>query len=304
MAGLELKPKIVATEHQFLIPAQRAHVLCTLHLEKTVHGDRALIRFAESSPLVDEPLSFLAFPEEERIRISDRLNARAGGLILITSPHARTVSTLYASFLTMLGASEERDILSLERPNERRIRGVTPINCPSEEILLASLANASFMNPDVLGIQSIENGSILNRVINTAVRGTTVIGCFPAPDVKAAMACLHASRVDAMNIMRGIVGHMHVTEIPRLCPACRTAVEVPETLPQWARAIDSPWQRRAGCKTCQNTGYAGNVWVTEYQRPSLEKGDGSFEQIIPRSRDLLALAIGGEIDPRDYPVIE
>ncbi|MBI1290148.1 hypothetical protein GC173_02730 [bacterium] len=304
MAGLELKPKNVATEHQFLVPAQRAHALCTLHLEKTAHGDRALIRFAESAPLLEHPLSCLALPEEERIRVADRLAARGGGLLLITAPHARTLSTLYASLLTTLGASEERDILSLERPNERRIKGVTPINCPTEEILLASLANAAFMNPDVLGIQSIENGSILNRIINVAFRGTTTIGCFPAPDVATAMACVTASRTDPMNLMRGMIGHLHVAEYPRLCNACRQPIEVPETLPSWAREIDSPWQRRSSCKTCQGTGYQGSAWVIEYRRPSLEKADGSFETIVPRSRDIVALAVAGDIDPRDFPLLD
>lgn len=303
MAGLELKPKTIANEHQFLLPTRKGQLLCTLFLEKTAFGDRAVVRLGEGSPLMRDPLGFLALPSEEMTRIGDRLNARAGGLLLVSSPSPRTLSTVYHSFLAHLGRSGQRDILSLERPNERRLPGVTPINCPSEDILLASLANAAFMNPDVLGVQSIENGSVLNRVINMAMRGTTTIGCFTAPDPATALACLSSARADAMNILRGVLGLLHVVELPRLCPECRTTIGDPDTLPDWARAIEAPWFQPAACPKCSQTGFLGNVWAIEYWRPSLERKDGSFDKVVPLSRDLLALALAGEIDPRSFPYI-
>jgi type II secretory ATPase GspE/PulE/Tfp pilus assembly ATPase PilB-like protein len=302
MAGLELKPQNLATEHQFLYPAARHHVLCTLHLERTSQGDRAVVRMSENVPLLDSPFEALGLPEEELLALNTRLYERGGGLLFVTSPSARSLAQIYMSLMKALSQDGRRDVLSLERPNERRVPGITSISCPNEEILLASLANASFMNPDVLGMQSVENGTVLNRVVNMAMRGTTTIAGFVAPDSRTGLACLKAARLDPMNVVRGVAGYLHVTEAAALCPSCRQLIEDFSTLPEWARLLEAPFMEANGCPKCESTGRQGTQWLLEYHRPDLMAADGSFLPIVGPDRDVLAFSIAGLIDPREFPL--
>jgi type II secretory ATPase GspE/PulE/Tfp pilus assembly ATPase PilB-like protein len=300
MAGLELKTKLLATEHQFVLPSSKGEIICTLYLEMSAHGERAVVRFSENVPLLGDPLINIGLPKEIGAEINNRLKVSGGGLFFITSPSQRTVNYLYLSMLRNLAQTTQRDILSLERPHERNIPGVTSINCPNDEVLLASLANASFMQPDIIGVASVENGTVLNRVINVAIRGVSTIACFASPNSATSLNCIKAARTDAMNILRGVVGVLHVEEARKLCPRCSKPIENIASLPEWAREMEVPFNEAGSCDVCKWTGYRGTVFISEFFRPDAEAADGSFRAVFARDRDTVAASIAGEIDPRDY----
>lgn len=300
ISGLQLNSKAVATDHQFFLPTKKGEMICTLYLEPSAYGERAVLRFSENVPLLGDLLLHIALPKEVGAEINSRLRVSGGGLLVLSSPSSRTLQHYYLSLMRNLAQSSRRDIISLERPHERRIPGVTAINCPSDDVLLASLANASFMNPDVLGVSSVENGTILNRILNVAIRGTTTIACYASPSSTVAMACLGAAKADPMNILRGVIGLLHVEEAKKLCPRCSRPIENTASLPEWAREMDVAFNEAAGCEVCKGTGYRGVVTISEFFRPDVARGDGSLRGVITRDRDLVAASLAGEIDPRDY----
>ncbi|CAN5323401.1 hypothetical protein BH09SUM1_BH09SUM1_14230 [soil metagenome] len=302
LAGLELRPRDVAAEHQFILPVRKGSVLCTLFIEPARDGDRAVVRMSEHIPLLENPMNSLGLPSEVAGRINARLSGRGGGLLFISSADSRTSHHIFQSLLKTMAKDGTRDVLSLERGQDRRLAGVTAINCPNDEVLLASLANAGFMNPDVLAISSVENGTVLNRIVNVSMRGTTALACFTAPSAAIAQTCFRAAKIDAMNLARGVIGHLHVEEHPRLCPKCMEPIAALEQLPEWARAIeDTTFVQAKGCRDCGGTGRQGNVFIAEFFEPAPDKGAGAFVRVVPRSDYILNFALTGEIDIREFP---
>lgn len=306
MAGLELKPRDIASDHQFLLPTKRGQRLCTLHLEETIEGPRAVVRFTENRLLLDDPTMALGLPPELAEDVLRRLSGKGGGLLFLTATTERTLHHLYYSLFRNLATKSQRDFLSLERAHERRIPGVTAINCPTEDILLASLANASFMNPDVLGVMSVENGTVLRQLINVSMRGTTVIAGLTAPTSAVAHECFRAATVDPMNLLRGVIGHLHVEDAPKLCSDCARPIAERESLPAWAREMEVPFHEAVGCEACSKTGYRGMNYLAEFYRPDVDSMNGGFVAAVPRDRDLLAFALAAELDPREYapPILQ
>ncbi len=302
IANLEDRQDDLSVEHQFQFPTGKGDILCVAWFESTLHGERALLRLPENMPLMSNPLISVGVPQDLVIELRDRLSGSGGGLLMMSGPGPRTLNRLYVSLIRSLAASGHNDVLSLERPVERQIPGVTQINCPNEDVLMASLANASFMNPDVLALSAIENGTVLNRLMNVAIRGTGVLSCYASPTSKLALQCYKAAHVDDMNILRGVVGHLHVEEAHKLCPHCREVITDDSSLPEWAKEMQAEFYQPGSCDRCRNTGHQGTVWLTEFYRPDPEACDGSFEAVIERDRDVIAASLGGDIDPRDYPL--
>lgn len=300
MAGVELKQRDVALQHQFLMHTKRGDSVAVLHVEPAQEGDRVVIRFPENQPLIANPLRHLGLDPVDAAKLHDRMIVRGGGLLFLTSPSARTLQHLYNSFLRSFAAVGSRDILSLERVSERRLPGVTPINCPTEEVLLASLANSAFMNPDLLAIASVESGTALNKALNVAIRGTTVLACLTLPEAIMAESCFRAALLDPMNVVRGTVGHIHVEEVPRLCNSCAKPITDLESLPEWAAELESQFFEKGEGESCQGTGYSGSLFLTDFRVPDTNLADGSMKEVFGRKRDIVAASLAGEIDPRTH----
>src|SRR5690606_24130771 len=134
---------------------------CHLQFQDTEDGPRMVLRFVENVPLLRNPLLRLGLPAEIASAINRRLRARAGGLLFISSLNARTLDHIYSSILAGLAQTGGNDVLSLEVFQRRRLPGVTPVHCPSEESMLIDLGNAEYMTPDVIGLQAVKSAAVL-----------------------------------------------------------------------------------------------------------------------------------------------
>ncbi len=306
MAGLESDAGgDEPVDRQLLVDCPgRGDLLAVLFVEQTAaRGARVLLRLAENMPLLGRPLSGVGLPAELAEELNGRLAGKGGGLLLLTSPDLRALQLVYHSLLRSLTQRGMRDVLSLERRAERRLPGVVSLNCPIEGVRLASLSNAAFMVPDVLGIEQVENGTVFNRAINVAVQGTTVVATLRAPSSEAARASIAAARVDPVNIVRGFIGNLHIHVAPRLCQQCCRPITGSRTLPGWARSLDTAFYEAAGCGYCQETGYAGTIYMAEYWAPDLDPGAaGKFRPVVDQREQLVSASVAGQVDPRHFPV--
>lgn len=302
MAGLDPEVTEGARDRQLLLSSKGCgDLLGTLFLESTVDGPRVLVRLAENVPLLGRPFLGVGLPAELSEELNLRLTGRGGGLLLLTSADLRALQLVYHSLLRSLSNRGARDVLSLERRAERRVPGITSVNCPTEAVLLASLANASFMIPDILGIEQVESGTVLNRAVSVGVHGTTVLACLRTPHAAAARAAISAARIDPVNAVRGIIGHLHIHAVQRLCQQCARPIADAQTLPPWARELETTFHEATGCGYCRETGHAGTIYAPEYTIPDLDAADGSFRSVVDNREDLIAASVAGQIDPRHFP---
>jgi type II secretory ATPase GspE/PulE/Tfp pilus assembly ATPase PilB-like protein len=279
-AGLDAAPRFLPSDHQFMIPSEGGDVLATLFLTPTGDGSRAVVRLWENVPLPVAPLGTLRMPEPIATEVMARLRGRGGGLLLLSAGNARLVRLVYDALISELARAGDRDVLSLERLADRRMPGVISITTPTDQVQLASLANASFMNPDVLGVATIGSGVVLNQLIESAIRGTSCLGGLVAPSMRVAHECLAAARVDAANLVRGVMAHLHIESVPRLCTLCRSAAPMPlaaGTRPAWVPANVEAVYTSVGCDHCHGTGSVGTMMVADVAKPAL---DGTMELLV------------------------
>lgn len=298
-AGLAGQRADIALDHQFLLSTSKGNFLATLYLEPTPHGERALLRVADTRPLLADPVGSLPLPREVTQSLIQRIDGRRGGLLLLTSPHQRDLDWFRCSLLHWLVRNGNRDALSLERPHQRRLPGVTSINCPTEEVLLASLANAAYMNPDILALCPVENGTILNRLFHVALGGTTVIAGMTAAEASMAHHCLHAARVEPFNLLRALTAHLHLVPVPALCPQCARPFAGDHDLPEWARGQEGQELRHAtGCEACGGTGEGDELLLATLHGILPGDEEATLEEVASAERQFQTLARSGLVDPR------
>lgn len=287
-------------ERRFSIKTRRGDVFCAAHFEPSAFGERVVLRFPESVPLSSDPVEELtpggAFGEELR-----RITQRSGGLVFITTPSARSSSRLFWSLLRW-HARGGRDVLAMERCVERRISGVTQINTPTTELLLASLNNASHMRPDLVAVGSVENGTVLNALLTLSMRGIPSVGFFAAENAAIGKACIRAAKADPTVVLRGLAGLLHSSEQPLLCEHCRRNMsdEEREAVPEQWRDL-AELKTADGCEHCGHSGRSGAAWISELHTPDLEAADGSLMLKHPSEERLRELITAGSLDPRELP---
>jgi type II secretory ATPase GspE/PulE/Tfp pilus assembly ATPase PilB-like protein len=298
VAGVTDHPGATAIEHQFFLPTEKGRHLATIHLERTSCGaERALLRVAENRPLLEEPLAMVGLPGEITKALTIQLTGNKGGLLLVSAPRGRDVAYILSCLLAWINRRGDLSVLSLERPNNRRIPGVSAINCPTEAILLASLANASFMKPDVLAVGDVENGTVLNRLFDVAKRGTLVLGGMVLPSQDLLAPVLKSAQVDTMNFLRVLLGCLHLEALPSVCTRCATTPKEGEALPPWAEEADRSALRTApGCSACDSTGRSGSVWAAGLVAPDHEAADGRWMKVASMGASARTMARAGWID--------
>lgn len=302
LADVLMERRDLALERRFKLETKKGELLVCAHFEPSLFGERVVLRFPEKVPLLADPFREIGLPAEEGAKREAELVRVGGGLAFITTPSARTAARLYASVMRRY-ASIGRDVLSIERVVERTLPGVTQISAPTQELQLAALSNASFMNPNLVGIAAIENGTVLNALLALAGRGISCVGFFNARDSETGLACLRAARVDPMTLIQSLSAYLHVQEAPVLCPACRRLMgtETGKELPQWARHLEGVVFEAPGCPQCLHTGRVRTEWMTELFVPDRALADGSFLPRVQRTQRLEEMAQTGLIDPRDFP---
>lgn len=301
LAGIEESWNDVKPDRELTLKTPFGGMACRILFQETMDGPpRVVIRFPDSVVLIHNPLQRLGLPVELSERIHKRIRAHAGGLLFITGGNARTLDHVYSSVIAGFSQVGGKDILSLEQFQRRRIPGVTPIHCPSDEALLMDLENAEFMTPDVIGIQMITGSETLRRAFDVSLGGTSIVACMTAPDMDTARACLNAAGIEPINLIRGMVGHVHVEVARKLCQHCAKTIENLDSLPEWARVMETDFREAAGCEKCNGTGYGEETYLVDFFHPEIENPDKGMVRVLERQTGLIALSVAGEIDPREY----
>lgn len=288
-------------EAGFVLQGRHGRIPVTGFFSTTLRGGRAVLRFPENIPLLQRPLSVLGIGDELEGRINDRLGGRGGGLVFITSDYSRLADQIYSS-LAHHQAMEGRSVISLARSLGRTLPMVTQLHCPDEADVADGLKHIATEKPDLGAVSSIPNAAMLREVMALAAGGgQSFLGAGVTADSEIALALYEAAGVDKMNLMRGLVAHIHVTSAPRLCGSCRQVMEEPpRRLPPWAEPMaGGDFHHAPGCEACRGSGRRGMCWIAEVFTPDPKRPAGAFVQLRSREEALLAHAREGWLDVRD-----
>ncbi len=303
MAGLNADHGDLSVQRRFVLKLKQTEHVCVAQFDPTPHGSAAQVLLPENVPLLPDPLRSIGLPPEAVESVERGLTRQGGGLLLVSTPSARAAQRLHGSFVRRYGGGP-REVISFERSAGRTFAGATQIFVPTAELQLAAIVNCAYMSPDLVILDSIENGTVLQAFAKLSMRGITAIGILTAKSTRAALACLAAAGLDSSTMMRSIAGLMHVYEAGLLCEKCRTVCDSASlsNIPEWALGMNVPFHEARGCDACGHTGRSGSAWIAELMVPDLNSGSGGpLATVVSRVAKLDELARAGRIDPRDCP---
>ena len=210
------------------------------------------------------------------------------GLFLVTGPTGSgKSSTLYA----MLGHinTPGTKTLTVEDPVEYTIDGV----CQSEvnEVIGNSFARIlrSFLrqDPDNIMIGEIRDAETASIAVRAALTGHTVLSTLHTNDATSAVTRLIDMGVEPNLLSTTLRGVIAQRLVRKCCVKCLTEYQ-PETavLKEFAITTDAKilYRRGKGCESCNYTGFAGRLPITELWIPS--RDELGFVHSCPDNIDL------------------
>ncbi|MDR1604820.1 MAG: Flp pilus assembly complex ATPase component TadA [Gracilibacteraceae bacterium] len=237
----------------------------------SVYGEKLTLRMLERSNKV-MTMPQLGFPPDQYERFSKAIRLPYG-FILVTGPTGSGKSTtLYASLAEV--NSEDRNIITLEDPVERRMAGINQIQMNARAGMTFSSGLRSILrsDPDILMIGEIRDEETAKIAVESALTGHLVFSTLHTNDAPSSVTRLGDMGVEPFLTSSSLLAVVAQRLLRVLCPRCKTAYtltreQLLESLPDFPL---EPGQqevklyRPKGCLSCNNTGYAGRRGAYEF----------------------------------------
>lgn len=258
----------------------------------TLFGEKIVIRILDPSS-ARLGIDALGYEPEEKERLLKAIG-RPYGMILVTGP---TGSGKTVSLYTCLNLLNQPgvNIATAEDPSEINLPGVNQVNVNEKAGLTFAAALKSFLrqDPDIIMVGEIRDLETADISIKAAQTGHLVLSTLHTNDAPATLTRMRNMGIAPFNIASSVILITAQRLARRLCPNCKTPVEIPHDALIDAgfreSDMDESWKayRPVGCSMCNN-GYKGRVGIyqvmpvtDEIQRIILR--DGSALEIAEQS---------------------
>ncbi len=258
----------------------------------TLFGEKIVIRILDPSS-ARLGIDALGYEPEEKERLLKAIG-RPYGMILVTGP---TGSGKTVSLYTCLNLLNQPgvNIATAEDPSEINLPGVNQVNVNEKAGLTFAAALKSFLrqDPDIIMVGEIRDLETADISIKAAQTGHLVLSTLHTNDAPATLTRMRNMGIAPFNIASSVILITAQRLARRLCPNCKTPVEIPHDALIDAgfreSDLDGGWKayRPVGCSLCNN-GYKGRVGIyqvmpvtDEIQRIILR--DGSALEIAEQS---------------------
>jgi len=235
----------------------------------TLWGEKVVLRIldpAQAKMGIDQ----LGFGESEKQRFMEAL-FRPQGMILVTGPtgSGKTV-TLYTG-LNILN-SAERNIATAEDPVEINLEGINQVNVNHKVGLSFASALRAFLrqDPDVVMVGEIRDLDTAEIAVKAAQTGHMVLSTLHTNSAAETLTRLRNIGVPAFNLATSVSLIIAQRLGRRLCPVCKTTIEVPKETLKAEGFTDEDIKKGfqifepnpKGCDKCKD-GYKGRVGIYE-----------------------------------------
>lgn len=248
----------------------------------TLYGEKVVIRILDTGG-AGIGLDELGFTPEQKQLYLDAVN-RPYGMVLVTGPtgSGKTV-TLYTA-LAILNNSEN-NICTVEDPVEIQLPGVNQVTINEKANVTFATVMRAFLrqDPDVIMVGEIRDLETADIAIKASQTGHMVLSTLHTNDAPSSLTRLLNMGVAPFNIASAVHLIMAQRLIRRLCPHCRTRIDIPREALLRAGFTDTDISKgldlyqAKGCELCTD-GYKGRI--------------GAF-QVMPVDEDMGALMMRG-----------
>ncbi|MDR1069908.1 MAG: Flp pilus assembly complex ATPase component TadA [Gracilibacteraceae bacterium] len=237
----------------------------------SVYGEKLTLRMLERSNRVIT-MPQLGFPADQYERFTKAIRMPYG-FILVTGPTGSGKSTtLYASLAEV--NSEDRNIITLEDPVERRMAGVNQIqmNARAGMTFASGLRSILRSDPDIVMVGEIRDEETAKIAIEAALTGHLVFSTLHTNDAPSSVTRLGDMGVEPFLTSSSLLAVVAQRLMRMLCPRCKEAYvmsreQLMESIPDFPlepEQQEATLYRAKGCLTCNNTGYTGRSGAYEF----------------------------------------
>ena len=255
----------------------------------TLFGEKIVIRILDPSS-AKLGIDALGYEPVEKDRILQAIT-RPYGMILVTGPTGSGKTVSLYTCLNLLNKPGV-NIATVEDPSEINLPGVNQVNVNEKAGLTFAAALRSFLrqDPDIIMVGEIRDLETADIAIKAAQTGHLVLSTLHTNDAPSTLTRMRNMGIAPFNIASSVLLISAQRLARRLCPSCKTAIDIPQKalLEAGFEASDltGNWKpyHPVGCTACNN-GYKGRVGLYQVMPISEE-----IQRII--LRDGSALEIG------------
>ncbi|MBA4212932.1 MAG: type IV-A pilus assembly ATPase PilB [Polaromonas sp.] len=255
----------------------------------TLFGEKIVIRILDPSS-AKLGIEALGYEPEEKERLLNAV-ARPYGMVLVTGP---TGSGKTVSLYTCLNLLNKPgiNISTAEDPSEINLPGVNQVNVNEKAGLTFAAALKAFLrqDPDVIMVGEIRDLETADISIKAAQTGHMVLSTLHTNDAPTTLTRMMNMGIPTFNIASSVILITAQRLARRLCPTCKTPLDVPRKALLdagfKAEELDGTWTpyKPVGCSACNN-GYKGRVGIYQVMPISEE-----IQRIILRGGSALDIA--------------
>jgi type II secretory ATPase GspE/PulE/Tfp pilus assembly ATPase PilB-like protein len=234
----------------------------------TTRGEKIVVRLFDPRDRRFD-LSTLGF-EESTLEGLLRVLKRSSGLLLFTGPTGSgKTSTMYSALCYIMqrdGSSVS--ISTVEDPVEFNLPMVsqTQINPAQDFTYATALRSIMRQDPQVIMVGEIRDAETAAIAVQAGLTGHLVISTIHSGVSAGAFTRLINMEIEPFMLASSILAVMGLRLVRRNCPNCSQSYEpAPSQLKVVPEAFipQAQFMRGAGCESCNNTGYAGRLPVSE-----------------------------------------
>ena len=255
----------------------------------TLFGEKIVIRILDPGS-AKLGIDALGYEPEEKERLMQAIG-RPYGMILVTGPTGSGKTVSLYTCLNMLNKPGV-NIATAEDPCEINLPGVNQVNINDKAGLTFSVALKSFLrqDPDIIMVGEIRDLETADISIKAAQTGHLLLSTLHTNDAPTTLTRMRNMGIAPFNIASSVILITAQRLARRLCPNCKTPIDIPPKALLDAgykdEELDVPWvsYRPVGCSMCNN-GYKGRVGLYQVM-PITEE----IQRIILRDGSALDIA--------------
>ena len=255
----------------------------------TLFGEKIVIRILDPSS-AKLGIEALGYEPEEKERLMQAIG-RPYGMILVTGPTGSGKTVSLYTCLNMLNKPGV-NIATAEDPCEINLPGVNQVNVNDKAGLTFAVALKSFLrqDPDIIMVGEVRDIETADIAIKAAQTGHLVLSTLHTNDAPTTLTRMRNMGIAPFNIASSVILITAQRLARRLCPNCKTPIDIPKQALLDAGYPDAelkePWvaYRAVGCSMCNN-GYKGRIGLYQVMPISEE-----IQRIILRDGSALDIA--------------
>ena len=261
----------------------------------TMFGEKIVIRILDPSS-AKLGIDALGYEAVEKERLLEAIK-RPYGMVLVTGPTGSGKTVSLYTCLNILNTAGV-NIATAEDPAEITLPGVNQVSMNEKAGMTFPVALKAFLrqDPDIIMVGEIRDVETADIAIKAAQTGHLVLSTLHTNDAPTTLTRMRNMGIAPFNIASSVILITAQRLARRLCPHCKTAIEIPREAMLEAgfrdEDLDGSWKpfHPVGCAKCNN-GYKGRVGIYQVMPISEE-----IQRIVLRDGSAMEIAAQAEVE--------